>query len=219
MPYRYNIHPYNWHWFWNWGTGEALNNGTHLLDVARWAMKVDYPSRVTSIAGRWHYTGQDDWEAFDTQQLTCEFAPGKAIAWQGLSCNRYCPEGSWVGMRLHGTDGTVVYLSDTYKVYDLKGALIKEVGSDGNVKQGDTVDPGLQDTHAQNFIDAILGHTSLNSPIEDAGKSVLLGHLGNIAARTGRTLHCNPQNGHILDDDDAMRLWTRSYEPGWEIKI
>ncbi|MGI4830500.1 MAG: Gfo/Idh/MocA family protein, partial [Janthinobacterium lividum] len=34
--YKDNIHPYNWHWFTNWGTGEALNNGTHEVDIARW---------------------------------------------------------------------------------------------------------------------------------------------------------------------------------------
>lgn len=26
---------YNWHWFWHWGTGEALNNGTHFVDLLR----------------------------------------------------------------------------------------------------------------------------------------------------------------------------------------
>jgi predicted dehydrogenase len=59
--YRDNVHPYNWHWFWNWGTGEALNNGVHFLDLARWALGGEYPIKVSSLGGRWHYVGQDDW--------------------------------------------------------------------------------------------------------------------------------------------------------------
>jgi len=40
-------------------------------------------------------------------------------------------------------------------------------------------------------------------------------HLGNIAWRVGRELHCNPANGHILKDAQAMKLWRREYEKGW----
>jgi hypothetical protein len=43
--------------------------------------------------------------------------------------------------------------------------------------------------------------------------------LGNIAQRTGRALKIDPSNGHILNDKEAMKLWSREYEKGWEPKI
>jgi predicted dehydrogenase len=219
VEYRSNVHPYNWHWFWHWGTGEALNNGTHELDVARWAMGLNYPVKVTSVGGRWHYPGQDDWECYDTQQLTCEFGEGKAIAWQGLSSNNYAPEGIHRGVRLHGTEGTIVYDGNWYKVFDKDNKLVKEVGKQTEASGANTVDPGIRDNHAGNFVDGILGRSPISSPVEEGHKSVLLGHLGNIAARVGRTLHCDAKDGHIVGDEEAMGLWGRSYEPGWEVGI
>ncbi|PKL81480.1 MAG: gfo/Idh/MocA family oxidoreductase, partial [Ignavibacteriae bacterium HGW-Ignavibacteriae-3] len=62
--YKDNVHPYNWHWFWHWGTGETLNNGTHEVDLCRWALGVDYPNSVSASGGRYHF--KDDWEFYDT---------------------------------------------------------------------------------------------------------------------------------------------------------
>jgi predicted dehydrogenase len=60
QAYKDNVQPYNWHWFKTWGTGETLNNGTHEIDVCRWALGVDYPKRVTASGGR--YAFKDDWQ-------------------------------------------------------------------------------------------------------------------------------------------------------------
>src|SRR5882757_5874027 len=53
--YKDNIQPYTWHWLRRYGTGETLNNGTHEVDICRWALDVTYPNRVTSAGGRYEY--------------------------------------------------------------------------------------------------------------------------------------------------------------------
>src|SRR6186713_1556498 len=50
--------------------------------------------------------------------------------------------------------------------------------------------------HFNNFIQTIRGEATLNSPVDEASKSVLLCHLANIAQRSSNVLHCNPVNGH-----------------------
>ena len=104
-PYRDNVVHYNWHWFWRWGSGEVNNNGTHEIDVCRWALDVEYPTRVTSSGGRFHY--DDDWEFYDTQVCSFEFEAGKSITWEGRSCNGRPVEGRGRGASIHGENGTV----------------------------------------------------------------------------------------------------------------
>ena len=87
-----NFIHYNWHWFWNWGTGEALNNGTHFVDMLRWGLGVDYPTKVDSIGGRYRF--QDDWQTPDTQLITFQFGDEASFSWEGRSCNTMPVDGS-----------------------------------------------------------------------------------------------------------------------------
>ena len=105
-PFRDNLIHYNWHWFWHWGTGEALNNGTHMVDLARWGLDVTYPTRVNSSGGRYHY--QDDWETPDTQVINLEFGNTDMISWEGLSCNGGSHESKSVGVIFYGENGSMM---------------------------------------------------------------------------------------------------------------
>ena len=215
--YRSNVHPYNWHWFYKWGTGEALNNGTHEVDVARWALGVDFPKKVASLGGRWHYVGQDDWEFPDTQTVTIEYDDGKAILWEGRSCNNYRIEGMGRGVRIYGTEGSIIYRTSSYEVFDQGNNHIKTVGRDDvDVDETDVTDPGVADYHAPNFVNSVVGKSELNSPISEGYKSILPLLLSNISQRTGTTIHCDPSNGRIVHNPQAQRLWAREYESGWE---
>jgi predicted dehydrogenase len=105
-PFKDNLIHYNWHWFWNWGTGEALNNGTHEIDMMRWGLGVDYPTKVVSAGGRFAF--KDDWETPDTQTITYEFANNTAMTWEGRSCNDYDEVRSGRGVIFYGEKGTMV---------------------------------------------------------------------------------------------------------------
>jgi predicted dehydrogenase len=219
IAYRDNIIHYNWHWFWHWGTGEALNNGTHEIDVMRWGLGVDLPSRVTSAGGRYHF--KDDWETPDTQMITYQFPNNTAISWEGKSCNGFNESGEGRGTIFYGDKGTmVIYGGDDYKLYDPANKLIKEVKSPVGSIQATTTGMGdkLDGLHLVNFADSIRGTAKLNSPIAEAFKSTLLPQLGNIAQRSGRTLDCDPATGRFKDQE-AMQFWSRSYEKGWEMKL
>jgi len=205
-PYVDNRIPYNWHWFWHWGNGELGNNGIHGLDLCRWGLGVDFPVRVTSSGGRYRF--DDDQETPDTQTVCLEFDGQLQITWEGLSCNKH--DRKFVAF--YGEGGTLELEGNgSYKVFD---AQDKEVSKSGSSGVGDN-------EHIVNFLDAIRNDKplNLNGEIAEGHKSTLLCHLGNIAHRTGRAQRCDASNGHIVGDDEAMRLWRREYEPGWEPKV
>jgi predicted dehydrogenase len=219
-PLKDNLIHYNWHWFWNWGTGEALNNGTHFVDLARWGLGVDYPVRVTSAGGRYRY--QDDWETPDTQVITMEFDNNTSISWEGLSCNARPIEGSGVGVIFSGDKGSLrIDGGNEYKVFDIKGELIKESSSKIAIDARNLSNPSgdLDSVHIDNFLGAIRTGTKLNADILSGHKSTLLVQLGNIALRSGNTLHLDPSNGYIKNDPAAQKYWAREYQPGWEPRI
>ncbi|MFC2107606.1 Gfo/Idh/MocA family protein, partial [Bacteroidota bacterium] len=124
QEFKDNIVHYNWHWFWNWGTGEILNNGTHEVDICRWALGVDYPIRVSSNGGRYSYN--DDWEFYDTQIANYDFADNKSINWEGRSCNGSLIYGRGRGSAIYGTEGTAIIDRNGYEFYDKSNKLIKE---------------------------------------------------------------------------------------------
>ena len=216
-PYKDNLIHYNWHWFWNWGTGEALNNGTHMIDMLRWGLDVTYPTRVTSSGGRYRY--KDDWETPDTQLISLEFPNNTLVEWEGRSCNNRPIEGSGAAVIFYGETGSMTIDGNAYKVYNLDNEVVEEVKHETAIDTNNLVSPydNLDAFHIQNLFDGIRKGEKLNADILNGHQSTLLCQLGNIALRSGNTLQIDPENGHILNNDKkTMSLWGREYEPGWE---
>lgn len=215
--YRDNLIHYNWHWFWHWGAGELLNNGTHFLDLARWGLGVDYPIRVTSSGGRYHW--QDDQETPDTQVVTYDFPGEKTVVWEARSCNPRGIEGSSTGISFHGENGTLIIDGNGYSVYDYQNELVESSDDDDTTVDLTGAGFDLDRDHMTNFANAVRDGIRPNTDIRDANISVHMCHLGNIAHRTGRAIHCEQHEGRIVGDREAMRLWGREYEPGWEPSV
>jgi predicted dehydrogenase len=202
--FKSNFLHYNWHWFWHWGNGELGNNGIHTIDLCRWGLGVDYPTRVISTGGRYRF--DDDQETPDTHTVSYEFEGRKQITWEGLSCSRQ-PNRPYICL-FHGETGTLALADNGYTIYDVAG---KEVRRE-KVQSGDT-------PHFNNFLAAIRNNERLNSEIEEGHKSTLLCHLGNISQRTGRAIRCNAKDGTIVDDRAAQAYWTREYSKAWEPRV
>jgi len=145
-----------------------------------------------------------------------------SLTWEGRSCNGKPVEGASVGVVFYGENGSMLITGgNEYTMFDLKGEVIKAVKDEQAVNALNPVSPGeaLDYPHVKNFLNAIRTGEKLAADIESGHKSTLLVQLGNIAQRTGHSLTVDPQNGHILNDQKAIALWSREYEKGWEMVV
>jgi len=215
QAYRDNVHPYNWHWFRSWGTGETLNNGTHEVDVCRWALGVDYPAKVTSSGGRYQF--KDDWQFYDTLVTSFDYED-RMITWEGKSCEGMKYYGRDRGSAIMGTDGTVLVDRGGYEIYDLKGNKTSEfkAASSTSSASADLIGrDSMTDAHFANFIAGIRSGEKLNAPVSDGNIAVTMLQLSNIAWEVSRELHLDTKDGRIEGDAEAMKMWGREYEKGW----
>jgi len=203
VPFHANRFHYNWHWFWDMGTGEIGNNGIHGLDVARYVLGLDAPTRVTASGGK--YVFDDDQQTPDTMLAAFDF-PGCTVAWEHRTWakNDSDLEGESFGISLHGEKGTMIFDNKGWHVRGMDGVAEKAVG-------------GFDLAHVKNFLDAIRGDAKLTADVEEGHKSTRLCHLGNIAFRVGRVLNFDGKTESITGDKEATALLGREYRKGFEL--
>lgn len=210
---------YNWHWYgWNYGTAELGNNGTHELDVARWALQVNFPKHV-EVDGKKTAFVDDGWEMYDTMEASFKFEGNKVIKWDGKSRNGYRTYSSGRGTIIYGSEGTVYVDRGKYILYDRAGKVIRERIS--KTKEGGLAlggGGGMSTLHIENFFNAIRGKENLQAPIDDASISMAMVHYGNVAYRIDKGFDIDPKTGKMLDKQ-AMKYWGREYAKGWEPKL
>jgi predicted dehydrogenase len=203
-PYKSNILHYNWHWHWHYGGGELANNGPHGLDLIRWGLGVDYPTQVSFVGGRYCY--KDDQETPDTGVVAYHFGD-KGACWEQSSCQPHRGE-PLPFVSFYGDKGVLQIIDPGYKVLDPAGKVVEEKRGE----YSDVIPMG-------HFLHCIKSGDKPYAEIEDAQRSTLLCHLGNISYRVGRTIHFDPASRKIAGDAEAEKFWGREYRRGWEPKV
>ena len=219
--FKDNLVHYNWHWRRRYGTGECGNNAVHYIDDARRAIQGVWPELVTSTGGRLVHSG-DDWEWFDCQNATWRFPGGKMITWEGSSSMRMNAGEAQDGCVVYGLEGAVKFVDAAITHYDLKGKAVEQwpvqtVSSEDRTGAGDP----MTISHVKRYVEAVRAQDPKLScsPVEEGVRTTFLCHAANIAQTTGETVRIDPATGKLVNGSAAAEaLWSREYEPGWEMK-
>jgi hypothetical protein len=208
LPYKRNCFHGNCEYNWHYGTGDIGADGSHWLDMARWALgDPGYPLEVSGMGRKLYF--DDDQQTPDTMNITYNYKD-RVLQYEQRSWNKYRLEGSENSVAAYGTEGMAVAGRwegglHAFKVYDNQG---KQVSMEQE-EQPDTND------HPRNFIDCIRSRRQSNANAELANISNALVHLGNIVARTGRSIRFDPDSETALNDPEANRYVKREYRQHW----
>ncbi len=203
--YHGNYHPYNWHWFWKTGNGDLNNQGTHQLDVARWALDSDqtHPIRVMALGGRFKYNDQG--ETPNTMFGLAEFPNGQQVMFNVRNVN-------YEGYKHQVTNE--YYLEDGSKIVGEGNYKIIPKGSDKAeplpVPKG-KVTPG---GNWSAFIAAVRANdpSMANGNVTDAHFGCVMGHLMNNSYRLGTKAPFNASAGKFGDNTDAAEHFLKLHE-------
>jgi len=208
-PFTMNRYRYNWHWFWDTGNGDIGNQGVHEMDICRWGLgNVPLPKWVFSSGGKYIY--DDDQETPNTQLATFDYGDAQIVfevrgLLTGPEAGNTVRSGNSVGDLFLGSDGWMWVEGGGFQVYkgEKNEKAMEEKGSDDNA----TV------LHMQNFLAACRSrnYQELTADVEIGATSAALGHLANVAYRTGRKLAWDAAAKRFVNDPEADKLLTRDY--------
>ncbi len=209
-PFTQNRFHYNWHWFWDYGNGDLGNQGIHEVDVARWGLGVQHPTKVSAMGG--HFMFDDDQETPNTLNIAYEFRDGGKLRMMEFEVRHWMTNNE-AGIGKHGDDpntiGNLFYGSEGYMAIDGYGSYKTFLGKKN--------EPGPSSSENgnnwANFIEVLRGRdrSKQNAPIEEGALSVQLVHLANISYRTGRSLQFDANEFTVPGDSEANALFTRKY--------
>lgn len=200
-----NYHPYNWHWFWKTGNGDLNNQGTHQLDVARWAIDDDqtHPIRAMAIGGRFQW--DDQGETPNTMFAMAEYPNGQMVFFNVRNVNH---EGykHQVYNEYYLEDGSIITGEGKYKILR-PGASAPE---DLKLEPGHVTPGGNWNA----FISAVRAHdpSIANGNALDAHYGCVLGHLMNNSYRLGTPAPFTAKTGQFADRPDATLHFSKLHE-------
>lgn len=197
-----NLVHYNWHWFWKTGNGDLNNQGTHQLDIARWALDKDatHPTRVMALGGRFQW--KDQGETPNTMMGVAEYPNGQSVFFNVRNVN-YQGYQSQVENEYYFEDGGRIVRGTYYPAGKSEGEKVTVPA--GKVTPGGNWGAFVAACRA--------GKPEMaNGNVVDAHYGCVLGHLMNNSYRLGSPAPFNLKAGRFGDNQDAAEHFAKLHE-------
>lgn len=197
-PYNKNRVHYLFRFFWDYSGGQQTNFGAHHLDIAQWGLGMDESGPVT-VEGSAAYNPDGWYETPDTTEIRYTYDNGVT-----LTCRQKFDTKS--------TDQGTEFVGEKGSLFVYRGGI---VATPGELLEGITL-PKIVNSHAnfrhvENFLECVKTRATPAADIAIGHRSATVCHLGNIAVRTGKRIHWDPETETIVGDAAASQWLSKEY--------
>lgn len=207
----------NWNRRWEFGNGVPGDMGSHLIDLAWWALKLRHPTRVVSEGPDPDLVAAAPW-----QEVTWDHPGDVKVKWY------HGPEGmkrrSAVLQPMVGKDTVINKWGIGVAFIGEKGVLVSDYGKNVLSPSDKFKDYKLPEQtiapsagHYNEWLKACRGEGETLCNFDYSGTLIEHNLLGNVAHRAGKALDWDAKNFKITNDEAANKLLTKDYRKGWEI--
>lgn len=207
----------NWNRRWEFGNGVPGDMGSHLIDLAWWALKLRHPTKISSQGPAPDSIGAAPW-----QEITWQHPNDTKVIWY------HGPEGmkrrSEVLQPMVGNDAVINKWGIGVAFVGEDGVLVSDYGKNilspsDKFKDFRRPEPSIAPSagHYNEWLKACRGEGETLCNFDYSGSLIEHNLLGNVAHRAGKALDWDAKNFKITNDEAANKLLTKKYRKGWQI--
>ncbi len=213
-PFNKNRFHGSFRYFWDYAGGLMTDWGVHMIDMVLAGMQVTAPESVVAIGGKLAFPDNAA-ETPDTLTTVYDFGDFSFI-WEqfmAMGTSPYLDDSGEPGVAFIGENGILAINRKQWQVLPLQddGAYLTEA-----IPPRISHENGL-DAHTRNFLECIKTRNQPNCTIEMGRDAALVGHLGNIAYRTGVKLQWDKTMQRITNDPEANTFLKPTYRAPWQL--
>ena len=216
MPFNQSRFHKNWRWNYNTGGGQLLDWIGHHCDIAHWGLaNPEFGCGPDDAVGPLEVSAtadfpdpKDIWNTATKYRVNCKYPNAVEMVIAGGHGDiqggaKWIGPNGWIrvdrGSFTASNTEWIREIQDREKKGDLKIQLYKSPG------------------HVREFLDSIKSRKRTLTPVEIAHRSQTPGHLGHIAAVTGRTLKWDAAKQQIVGDEAASKLMEPELRAPWKL--
>lgn len=227
-----------WYRWWDFANGTMSDLGSHFVDLAFWALRLDAPKTVeafgipphaelapATMTAVYEYGERTGWGPLEGSSSIG--TPPADVAKTMPACKLVWYQGEHKPPQF--TDGTIPnpekWRSGHLFVGD-KGMLLSNYGShillpEKNFTEYKAPEPFIADVPGQHeeWLLAIANNGKTGSPFSYAGPLTEANHLGGVAYRAGQKIEWNAAEMRITNVPDANRFVQRQPRAGWSLEV